>query len=110
MRKKYHQWHYAKDKQKYVDRAAASKRVQRKLYREWKKTLCCSFCPEDESVTIDLHHLDKDEKDFSISQIAGRGWSWERLLKEIEKCVPLCANCHRKVHKYGFEETKARVV
>jgi predicted HNH restriction endonuclease len=27
-----------------------------------------------------------------------RGWSWEHITKELEKCVLLCKNCHAAVH------------
>lgn len=49
------------------------------------------------SVIFDFHHLDPSEKEFSPGDIM-RG-SWEKIEKEIDKCVLLCANCHRLEHK-----------
>lgn len=54
-----------------------------------KKCLICG-----ESVCLDFHHKDPNEKDFTIGK--HRNKSKENLIKEIEKCV--CANCHRKIH------------
>jgi uncharacterized Zn finger protein len=34
-------------------------------------------------------------KDFTIAEY---GRSWERIKVELQKCVPLCANCHVEVH------------
>ena len=39
------------------------------------------------------------EKDLSLF----RKNSKESILKEIQKCVCLCANCHRKVHASKIE-------
>jgi hypothetical protein len=33
-----------------------------------------------------------------VSAMAGTGVSWKRIAREIEKCVVLCANCHRRRH------------
>lgn len=54
------------------------------------------ICDETEPVCLDFHHIDPNEKDFTISK--HRGKSKENLLKEIKKCVCVCANCHRKIH------------
>lgn len=42
----------------------------------------------------DFHHLDPNEKDFSIGKTSSR----LAALEEIKKCIMLCANCHRKWH------------
>jgi len=64
--------------------------------KEIKSNACCALCPESESVCLDFHHL--RDKDVPISRIVHRGYSWERILMEMKKCVVLCSNCHRKVH------------
>jgi hypothetical protein len=57
----------------------------------------CILCGYDKYYgSIDLHHLDPSNKDKKFDQL--RGWSWERIKKEIENCVPLCRNCHGEVH------------
>lgn len=80
------------------------KRVQEKRrqasttkFRLWKEQQYCCSCGERDPVCLDLHHLDPNEKDINISD-AVTSWSWSRLLTEIEKCVVICSNCHRKVH------------
>jgi len=44
----------------------------------------------------DFHHLDPKTKDSTMARIMGR--SWENLITELDKCVLLCANCHRVRH------------
>jgi 5-methylcytosine-specific restriction endonuclease McrA len=45
---------------------------------------------------LDLHHLDPKQKEFSMSD-KGHSRSWERVKEELDKCVLVCANCHREV-------------
>ena len=46
---------------------------------------------------LEFHHLNPEEKDFSIST-SGTTKSFERIKKEIDKCILVCANCHREIH------------
>ena len=80
-------------------RASTAKRRAEYIntYREWRSTLKCSICPEQESCCIDLHHLDPNEKDFNISS-ASHCRSWETIQREIDKCIAVCRNCHSKIH------------
>lgn len=55
----------------------------------------CQICGYDRCpAAFDFHHIDAREKDFSISE----SLSWDRLRPELDKCVLLCATCHREVH------------
>ena len=47
---------------------------------------------------LEFHHTDSDGKDFGISA-KGYTRSWEEVRKELDKCILLCANCHREVHE-----------
>ena len=53
---------------------------------------------------IDFHHVDRSTKLFQISQ--HRFWPTHDLVAEIEKCITLCANCHRLVHSGIVDVTK----
>lgn len=56
----------------------------------------CKICNYSICINaLEFHHLDPNEKDFSFSQGIK---SWERVKIELDKCVLLCANCHREVH------------
>lgn len=50
----------------------------------------------DDPCVYDFHHLDPTEKDFSIGKNALK---FESIKKELDKCILLCSNCHRKEHK-----------
>jgi len=46
---------------------------------------------------LDFHHLDPSQKDFTIA--ATKLWKLNDLvIKELDKCVLLCSNCHREEH------------
>jgi hypothetical protein len=57
----------------------------------------CTRCGYSEFISsVCFHHTDPTEKEFNISGAHTR--SWDALLKEAEKCVLLCANCHMAYH------------
>ena len=43
----------------------------------------------------DFHHADPSKKDFAFGKV---GRSFELIKNELDKCILLCANCHRKEH------------
>ena len=46
---------------------------------------------------FDFHHWDAATKSFGIGQ-DGIPRRWDKVAAELQKCVMLCANCHREVH------------
>ena len=73
-------------------------RIERRTwFGEYKEQLSCSICGESESVCLDFHHRDSEEKFKEVSRMVG-DYSIETTKLEIDKCDVLCANCHRKRH------------
>lgn len=57
----------------------------------------CAHCGyEGVSAVYDFYHLDPATKEFSWGN--KRTSNWENLVAELDKCVLLCANCHRTEH------------
>ena len=59
---------------------------------------CCERCGYDKFIgALEFHHKNPLEKDFGISS---SGWtrSFEKMKPELDKCILLCANCHREEH------------
>lgn len=44
----------------------------------------------------DFHHKDPSKKDFTLAKRNNR--SFKAIQKELDKCILLCAICHRKRH------------
>jgi hypothetical protein len=105
-RKYWNKW-YQKNKTKFKKQVVELKKKHRQNVSSWiqeyKQHCSCLFCGETEPVCLDFHHLSGTEKEFNIS------WNNQHVnildvLKELEKCVVLCSNCHRKIHKYKNDD------
>lgn len=94
----YHREHYLKNKQKYVNNASIRRMDTKKVYSELKSKLKCVKCGENHPACLDFHHTDPTTKEYSIARMAGEGRSMVSIKKEMDKCIVLCANCHRKIH------------
>ena len=84
------------------DKGCANTKLQRekklKWFRELKLNYRCIVCGEDEPYCIDFHHLDPKNKLFGVGATNAQRYPKQKILDEIKKCVPLCSNCHRKLH------------
>ena len=57
----------------------------------------CQICGYNRCIAaLEFHHVDPTQKLFGI-RCAGNTMSWEKMRAELDKCVLLCANCHREV-------------
>ena len=63
----------------------------------YKGGKCCICGYNKYFGALEFHHLNSFEKDFSISA-SGTTRSWERIKIELDKCICVCANCHREIH------------
>jgi 5-methylcytosine-specific restriction endonuclease McrA len=69
----------------------------------------CQICSYDRCAeALEFHHLNSSRKDFGISS-KGYTRSWNKVLEELEKCILLCANCHREIHA-GLQLPRETVV
>lgn len=89
---------YSKNTEYYKQKRKENRLKIRDFISNLKKEAKCKFCNECESVCLQFHHLDQNEKEIEIADIRNKGWSIKRLQTEIDKCVIVCANCHFKIH------------
>lgn len=97
-RKIYIQKHYQENKQYYKDKTKRRVEELREWLKEFKSNLKCEKCGEDHPACIDFHHKDEMDKEFDVSKAICKGFTKERILEEIAKCIVVCSNCHRKIH------------
>ncbi len=73
-------------------------------YQRANKQICldykggkCQICGYDKyNGALEFHHTDPEQKDFNLSDFSV--YNLNNIKKELDKCVVLCANCHREVH------------
>ena len=88
----YRREHYEKNRQKYIDKAAANRKRYRNEYRDWLKQQSCADCGINDYRLLEQDHL--RDKLYNI----GRGKDGRKLSSlqlELAKCETVCANCHR---------------
>lgn len=68
--------------------------------QELKSHLKCAKCGESRGYVLDFHHINPEEKTANISRLTSNTSNISRVYEEIQKCVVLCANCHREFHYF----------
>ncbi len=91
--REYRRDYYYRNKESHYQRNEKTELKLRDYMKSQKNP--CLVCGENETSCIDFHHL--RDKDMDVSKMVKYG-SLKKLKEEIEKCVCLCANCHRKLH------------
>ena len=91
-----------KETRTYADRREANKasvikrRKQNKLLLVEYKGGKCERCGYDKCVAaLEFHHLDPTTKE---SKNLGTTAAIEKQKAEADKCILVCANCHREIH------------
>lgn len=76
-----------------------SKRVKSlfKFINEYKKKHSCIKCGFSDHRALQFHHPN-DDKSEDVSTMCSHGYAKETIIKEINKCDLLCANCHAIEH------------
>jgi len=101
--KKYASKHYQANKAQYKARCARARQRNREFVEEVKKRSVCLHCGCDDFRCLCFHHEDPAVKTHEVSEMINRSFSIARIQVEIDKCIVLCANCHRIVHyEHGY--------
>jgi hypothetical protein len=85
------------------DRLLYSK-IQKDKFRQYIqdiKSRGCCMCSEKTLQCLDFHHTNPKDKKYDISDMISH--NIEKIIIEIQKCIVVCSNCHRKIH-YGLIE------
>lgn len=88
-------FHYAANPAVYKLRVKARRQAVLERVRNLKKLRCSDCHRKYHPVCMDFDHRDPALKSGSVATLIHRGTSFEKILKEIEKCDLVCSNCHR---------------
>ena len=59
----------------------------------------CEICGYDKNISaLEFHHIDPSNKNFQLDSRHFSNNTIDNLQNEINKCILLCANCHREIH------------
>ncbi len=82
----------SKWKKEHPEVALARRRRHRKMLNRIKLEIGCEHCKYNKHPTaLQFHHINPSEKSLELSQTNN---GLLNLLRETEKCMVLCANCH----------------
>ena len=90
--------YYQTNKDKFREHNKNNRKKQREFVQDLKKGKCCSRCGWNEHpCALDFHHIDASTKYKDIAMMT-QTHSIKKLQEEIDKCILVCANCHRILH------------
>lgn len=90
--------YYADNREKHL--LVIRKRKERILietqnkYLKYLSSHPCKDCNEKDVLVLEADHL--QDKKYNISNMIRTGYSWLKILEELDKCEIVCANCHRR--------------
>lgn len=79
-----------------VERVQKRRRTLKEMSVSYKGGMCC-ICGYNRCITaLEFHHIDPNSKSFGLSE---RGFTrkWDVIKSELDKCILVCANCHREI-------------
>ena len=74
----------------------------RQWVHEYKRKQGCQRCSESDPLYLQFHHV--EDKRATIAAMITDSYPEADVRAEVQKCIVLCANCHRKEH-YEIPET-----
>ena len=91
---------YWQHKERLLEKRKQHDEELRQWLRQYKNRLGCAECGENHPACLHFHHINREEKSFTIGTVVGR-WRYvtlEKLQEEMSKCTILCGNCHAILH------------
>ena len=71
----------------------------KELAVKYKGGKCC-VCGYSRCMrALQFHHLDRKKKEFGIGANNTHHLSWEKVKREVDKCVLVCAVCHAEIEE-----------
>ena len=89
---------YHRNKEQVKKRKENRKNKNKRFIQDYKKEHSCEMCGENRWYCLDFHHKNSEEKSHGIADMVAQAYALESILKEIKKCILVCANCHRELH------------
>lgn len=98
--------YYQVHKEKIKAASRLNKERARASFQAFKSTLSCTKCGQNHPATLDFHHLIPHPDNQKINVLTKRGAYTKAIQEIMDKCIVLCANCHRVHHHDERAEAK----
>jgi len=73
--------------------------LKRKLFLVDQRGGCCEICGYNKNLAaFEFHHKDPNEKENNLDMRKLSNSTMQWIEAEFDKCLVVCANCHREVH------------
>jgi len=72
----------------------------RNILKELKSNGCAICGYNENTLALQFHHTNPKDKGFELT-LNAINYTDERIIKEINKCIILCCNCHKIIER-GF--------
>ena len=91
-------------KDHWAKKIQGTRRSRKKYLIEYKGGECC-ICGYDKcAAALVFHHLEPEKKSFTIGLAVANNHNLKDTLKEVDKTILLCHNCHSEVHQGLHDE------
>lgn len=89
---------YLANQTKARESVSRRKRREKERWEAYRAQHACAHCGFSHPAVIDFHHVIRENKQ-SVNDLAVKHGNVSAAIREAEeKCIPLCANCHRILH------------
>lgn len=88
---------YIKYKEYYKKKINADHARNREDLKKLKINGCAICGYNKRAVVLNFHHTNPEDKKFTINSYS-MTYKSEKIIKELNKCILLCSNCHREIH------------
>ena len=96
--REYSRKYYEANKEKVKALSKINRAVGKARWTLFKSSLKCTKCGFSHIAALDFHHVNPTEKENLVSKMVANG-CYAAAMEEVQKCIVLCANCHR-IHHY----------
>jgi hypothetical protein len=96
----YNKSYYTRHKTNRKYQVLQRQREIKETINELKIKTGCKLCKYKKSpMALHYHHFE-DNKEHNIAKMVTQGRAILSIMKEINKCILLCANCHAEEHEH----------
>jgi len=90
-------------KRRGVEKVTKRRRKVKRMAIEYKGGQCEMCGYKRCNGALEFHHQDQSKKEFGIGGF-GHCKAWDKVKKELDGCMLVCANCHREIHYSNLED------